>query len=65
MIDVTLFETLLLEVEWLENTRMYPEVRSLFFDPSGETIYAEYNGTFYEWDLQKNKRGPEWWTGEE
>ena len=29
-------------------------MRSLFFDPSGGTLYAELNGTLYEWDLQKN-----------
>ena len=36
-----------------------------FFDPSGRTLYAELEGTLYEWDLQKNKHGPEWWIGEE
>ena len=40
-------------------------VGALFFDPSGESLYAEYKGTLYEWGLQKNKPGPEWWIGEE
>jgi hypothetical protein len=37
----------------------------LFFDPSGGTLYAELDGTLYEWDLRKNEPGPEWWIGEE
>ena len=43
---------------------MYLEVGALFFDPSGRTLYAELNGTLYEWDVQKNEPGPEWWIGE-
>ena len=66
MIDATSFETedtILLKLEWLENLGMFIGVQSLFFDPSGGTLYAELNGTLYEWDLQKND-GPEWWVGE-
>ena len=32
---------------------------ALFFDPSGGTLYAELDGILYEWDLRKNKHGPE------
>ena len=66
MIDATSFETeeiLLIELERLKH-RAYTDVQSLFFDPSGGTLYAELNGTLYEWDLQKNHHGPEWWIGE-
>ena len=61
MIDATSFETeetLFLECAEYEGV-------ALFFDPSGRTLYAELNGTLYEWDLQKNDPGPEWWIGEE
>ncbi|KIJ97188.1 hypothetical protein K443DRAFT_681743 [Laccaria amethystina LaAM-08-1] len=67
VIDATSFETeeiLLLKREWLEKVGIYIGVQSLFLDPSGGTLYAEINGTLYEWDLQKNKPGPEWWIGE-
>ena len=36
----------------------------LFFDPGGGTLYAELDGTIYEWDLWKKEPGPEWWIGE-
>jgi hypothetical protein len=65
VIDATSFETeeiLLLKSEWL---KIYRELGALFFDPSGGTLYAEMNGTLYEWDLQKNEPGPKWWIGEE
>ena len=68
MIDVASFETeetLPLKLERLEDPRRYSGVDSLFFDPSGGTLYAEHNGILYEWDLLKNKCGPEWWIGEE
>ena len=68
MIDAISFETeeiLLLKLEWFENPGMYRGVESLFFDPTGGTLYAEISGTLYEWDLQKNEHGPEWWIGEE
>ena len=68
MIDATSFETeeiLPLKKKWLEKLEDYRGVQSLFFDPSGGTLYAEVAGTLYEWDLQENKRGPEWWIGEE
>jgi hypothetical protein len=64
VIDATSFETeemLPLEVE---RRVRHKGVGALFFDPSGRTLYAEINGTLYEWDLQKNKHGPEWWIGE-
>ena len=39
---------------------------SLFFDPSGRSMYAELDGALYEWVLQRNRNeGPEWWLGEE
>ena len=39
---------------------------SLFFDPSGRSMYAELDGALYEWTLQRNRHeGPEWWLGEE
>ena len=68
MIDATSFETeetFLFEVDWFKNPGRPTVVHALFFDPSGETLYAEHNGTLYEWDLQKNKCDPEWWIGEE
>ena len=67
MIDATSFETedIVLQPEWLENHEMYTKVDALFFDPNGGTLYAEHQGALYEWDLQKNKHGPEWWIGEE
>ena len=58
MIDATSFET----EETIFPTRNLGGVGALFFDPSGETLYAESDGILYEWDLQKN---PEWWIGEE
>ena len=69
MIDATSFETeetYLLKHEWMRGTdKSYVGVYALFFDPSGATLYAAHHGTLYEWDLQKNKCGPEWWIGEE
>ena len=68
MIDATSFETeeiIFLKSEELENHARYIGVGALFFDPSGETLYAEYGGTIYEWVLRKNEPGPEWWIGEE
>ena len=66
MIDAVSFETeeiLLLELE-RPKIFEYLKVQLLFFDPSGGTLYAELSGTLYEWDLQKNKNGPEWWIGD-
>ena len=68
MIDATSFETeeiIFLKSEELEGTKMYTRVGALFFDPSGETLYAECRGTLYEWAMRKNEPGPEWWIGEE
>jgi hypothetical protein len=68
VIDATSFETeeiLILPLEGLGKPGMRIAVDALFFDPSGATLYAEINGTLYEWDLQKNNPGPEWWIGEE
>ena len=45
--------------------RLLGKMTTLFFDPNGRTLYAELEGTLYEWDLQKDKHGPEWWIGEE
>ncbi|EDR07872.1 uncharacterized protein LACBIDRAFT_294479 [Laccaria bicolor S238N-H82] len=67
VIDATSFETeetLVLPLEGLGKPGIRIAVDALFFDPSGSTMYAEINGTLYEWDLQKNKPGPEWWIGE-
>ena len=66
MIDATSFETedtFPFKLEQLSGA--YVGVDALFFDPSGRTLYAEQCGTLYEWDLQKNKCGPEWWIGED
>ena len=68
MIDARSFETeeiIFLKSEELENYKKSIGVGALFFDPSGETLYAEYGGTIYEWVLRKNEPGPEWWIGEE
>ena len=68
MIDATSFETeeiIFLKSEEFENHEWYTEVGAVFFDPSGETLYVEYGGTLYEWVMQKNEPGPEWWIGEE
>ena len=65
MIDATSFET---EETIFSKTVESPrsaEVEALFFDPSGGTLYFAHNGTLYEWDLQENMCGPEWWIGEE
>ena len=64
MIDATSFETEEILLLKPEEPIMYLEVGALFFDPSGGTLYAELNGTLYEWDLRKNQPGPEWWIGE-
>ena len=58
-------ELIFLKSKGLENRGRYMEVDALFFDPSGETLYAEYGGTIYEWVMRKNEPGPEWWIGEE
>ena len=66
MIDATSFETeeiLLLKLEELKEYDRNRGVGSLFFDPSGATLYAELAGTLCEWDLRKNEPGPEWWIG--
>ena len=68
MIDATSFETeeiIFLKSEEFENHKWNTGVDAVFFDPSGETLYVEYGGTLYEWVLQKNEPGPEWWIGEE
>ena len=68
MIDATSFETeeiLFLKLEGLENSTRYQIDSALFFDPSGETLYAEFGGTIFEWVMRKNEPGPEWWIGEE
>ena len=49
----------------LERPGVHIRREVLFFDPSGRTLYAELDGILYEWDLRKNKHGPEWWIGEE
>ena len=63
MIDATSFETE--EILLLKSEKPGTYMDGLFFDPSGATLYAELAGILYEWDLQKNKHGPEWWIGEE
>jgi hypothetical protein len=68
VIDVTSLETeeiLPIKLEWHEKLGMHIGVDALFFDPNGVTLYAELGGTLYEWDMQKNEPGPEWWIGEE
>ena len=40
-----------------------PERSNVFFDPDGEMMYAENNGTLYEWKLRA-REGPEWWLSE-
>ena len=62
MIDVTS-----LEREEIPFARLFEreEMSAPFFDPNGKTMYAELEGTLYEWDLQKNKHDPEWWIEEE
>ena len=44
---------------WLEEDSI------VFFDPNGEMMYVEYEGTLYEWKLRAREQGPEWWLGEE
>jgi hypothetical protein len=63
VIDATSFETEEMLPLKLGTDSSY--VGWLFFDPSGGTLYAELDGTLYEWDLQENEPGPEWWIGEE
>jgi len=50
---------------FLKSEKLVTGVGALFFNPGGGTLYAEFHGTLYEWDLQKNKHGPKWWIGEE
>ena len=67
MIDATSLETeeiLLLKLERSKKRGTCIKEFALFFDPSGGTLYAEYCGTLYEWDLRTNESGPEWWIGE-
>ena len=64
MIDATYFATEEILLLKSEKPGMDIQVAGLFFDPSGGTLYAERGGTLYEWDLQKNEPGPEWWIGE-
>ena len=61
MIDATSFET---EERLVLKYEVFC-VGALFFDPSEGTLYAELDGTIYEWDLRKNEPGPKWWIGEE
>lgn len=66
MIDATSFKTE--EMLHLKSERLGLHIvggGALFFDPSAGTLYAELDGILYEWDLRKNKHGPEWWIGEE
>jgi hypothetical protein len=65
VIDVTSFETEEMLPLKLERLGRHVGVGALFFDPSREILYAELHGTLYEWHLQKNKYGSEWWIGEE
>ena len=46
-------------------SRWFQEASIVFFDPNGEMMYVEYNGTLYEWKLRVREQGPEWWLGEE
>jgi len=66
LIDAISFET--------EETLCLPEIshasyiayrgrNTLFFEPSGGSMYASLEGTLYEWNLRENI-GPEWWLGE-
>jgi len=64
VIDATSFETEEILPLKLERLGRHIGVESLFFDPSGVTLYAELEGTLYQWDLRKNKNGPKWWIGE-
>ena len=64
MIDATTFETEEILPLKLERLRGHIGLGALFFDPSGGTMYAELDGTLYEWDLRKNEPSPEWWIGE-
>ena len=57
-------EILLVKLKWFEERGRYRHMGAIFFDPSRGTLYAEHGGTLYEWDLQKNESGPEWWIGE-
>ena len=41
------------------------ERSNIFFDPEGEMMYVEQNGSLYEWKLRASEEGPEWWLGEE
>ena len=66
VIDATSFETeeiLPLKLD-VDEYGGYIALGALFFDPSGETLYAELAGTLYEWDLRKNEPGLEWWIAE-
>ena len=65
MINATSFETEEILRLKLERPGMFIGVVSLFFDPSGGTLYYDFvDGTLNEWNLQKNEPGPEWWIGE-
>ena len=65
VIDATSFETEEMLHLKLETLGADIGWGALFFDPSGGTLYADLDGILYEWDLRKNKHGPEWWIGEE
>jgi len=57
-------EIIFLNPEWVKGLELNVGVESLFFNPSGETLYAELAGTLYEWGLQKKDLGPKRWIGE-
>ena len=72
LIDSTLFEieeTFDLKLALISKSnrrpRRPPESSIVFFDPDGEMMYVEYEGTLYEWELRAREQGPEWWLGEE
>ena len=44
--------------------RRFVEWSIVFFDPDGEMMYVEHDGSLYEWKLRAREVGLEWWLGE-
>ena len=67
VIDATSFETeeMSFETEEMLHLKLETLGVDIGWEPSGGTLYADLDGILYEWDLRKNKHGPEWWIGEE
>ena len=68
LIDSTSFEieeTIDLKLALIPNSNRSFHESIIFFDPNGEMMYVECDGTLYEWKLRAREEDREWWLGEE